>query len=314
VVANRSNAEDYRLSQDSMRCYAKFHGYQLLEVDISQNDTWQRICPQKDFMFQRHCITVQILNGLPSSSWLLFIDADIGIINPNRLIEEFLDPSIDLIFYDRTFNFEIMAGSYLTKKTNFSLQFLQYWANYEFHLPNSVHGTDNGAIQMVFMDLLLPSLQFSEREKCARIWEKSRDYHDLFVFEACARRVLASVNGSWPGRVKVLAKGEAWCRDGWLTSAMWSPGDFMFHGWQKRRMDRLEFAGWPSPFVSNVFNMSLCDTNQAYKNWRYKDSFIRTTNEIELVLTREKALANRDYQRALAEIHWKPFDLNNRSW
>jgi hypothetical protein len=41
-------------------------------------------------MFKRHCIAVKVMRERPHVEWFLFIDADVGLINPNRLIEEFL--------------------------------------------------------------------------------------------------------------------------------------------------------------------------------------------------------------------------------
>lgn len=51
--------------------------------------------------------------------WILFLDADIGVINPRHEIEEFIhertDAEIELIFFERLITWEIMAGSYLAK-------------------------------------------------------------------------------------------------------------------------------------------------------------------------------------------------------
>uniref|UniRef100_A0A915BLK3 Nucleotide-diphospho-sugar transferase domain-containing protein n=2 Tax=Parascaris univalens TaxID=6257 RepID=A0A915BLK3_PARUN len=260
VLKDRRNYEEYRLAQDSFECYAIYHKYPWMVVDLSANATLQRLCPQKDFMFARHCVVAHKMDDI-SVHWILFIDADMGVVNPNHLIEEWIDVDVDLIFYDRIFNFEIMAGSYIVRNSNYGRNFLNYWANYEYRLPPSFHGSDNGAIHNVFMELMVPQ-KVNERRRCEKVWNASKSFDDLFVYEACVREVLGRVN-KWPGKARILNKGIAWSRDTWLTNSMWCEKDFVLHGWQRRKMDAVIFASWPSPFTSVAFNMSFCGTDDA---------------------------------------------------
>ena len=66
-------------------------------------------------MFRRHCGIVYYMKNHPEIDYILFLDGDMGVINPNHIIEEYIDPSLDLIFYDRYYNYEIMAGAYIAK-------------------------------------------------------------------------------------------------------------------------------------------------------------------------------------------------------
>uniref|UniRef100_A0AC34FY05 Glycosyltransferase n=1 Tax=Panagrolaimus sp. ES5 TaxID=591445 RepID=A0AC34FY05_9BILA len=64
-------------------------------------------------MFKRHCITINYLNGNSDIEYLLFVDADMGIINPRHRIEDYIDPKYDMLFYERIYDYEIVAGSFL---------------------------------------------------------------------------------------------------------------------------------------------------------------------------------------------------------
>ncbi|VDK52568.1 unnamed protein product [Anisakis simplex] len=289
------------------------------EVNIIHvNSCWQAL-RMVLFMFTRHCVVAQTMQQL-NEQWILFIDADMGVINPNHLIEKWIDDEVDIIFYDRIYNYEIMAGSYLVRNSEYGRMFLNYWADYEKRLPSSFHGTDNGAIQVkfpatepnfrflfdhfrlfrqenVFMELMVPE-KINERKRCERIWNVSKSYDDLFVYEACARDVLGTVN-KWPGKARILKKGTAWARDAWLTNSRWCENDFILHGWKKTNLNEPPPVGWLLPFTSDTLNMSLCGTDEAGSNWKYNDTLMRSENEIKEMIGAVIAETNQSYHVAL---------------
>ncbi|RCN29773.1 START domain protein [Ancylostoma caninum] len=156
VVQNDHNKEQYQQAQDTIECYAVHHKYPFHYVNVESNATLSSTCLQKDFMFQRHCVVAELMSSWPEE-WLLFLDADMAVINPNHLIEEYIpsDPDIHIVFYKRIFNHEVMAGSYLIRNSGLSRKFLIHWSLYEFSLPKSFHGSDNGAIHGLQLIIIL---------------------------------------------------------------------------------------------------------------------------------------------------------------
>ncbi|KIH58173.1 hypothetical protein ANCDUO_11628, partial [Ancylostoma duodenale] len=102
----------------TLACYAKVQRYEYRVVNES---LYYELCTQTQTEFRRHCI-ISLL--LPNYDFILFIDANIGVVNPRRRIEEFIDDDADVVFYDRFHPSELMPGSYLVKNTKWARDFL----------------------------------------------------------------------------------------------------------------------------------------------------------------------------------------------
>ncbi|KAK6019384.1 hypothetical protein OSTOST_14984, partial [Ostertagia ostertagi] len=280
VVQDNSNKEQYQQAQDTISCYATYHGYPFHYVIVADNTTLTEICPQKDFMFQRHCVVAHMMS-LWDEQWLLFIDADMAIINPNHLIEEYIpsDPEVHIVFYNRIFNHEVMAGSYLTRNSQLLLQFLIALEQLRIHNLQSFHGSDNGAVHSAIVSYEVP-VEDGARKGCEKFWSSAKDYDTLSIYEG----------------------SSSWARDGWLTNSAWSEQDFILHGWQRRRKDKMRFARWHSPLVDATWNSALCAGPNAYFNWRYKDSFIEKNEEIQRRLNVTIRQVEADFQSIKATI------------
>ncbi|EYC23970.1 hypothetical protein Y032_0014g2246 [Ancylostoma ceylanicum] len=247
----------YEHAMSSVACYVRIWKYEFRIV--SSND-YQSECPHKDKFFRRHCIVARILG---SYDYLLFLDGDIGVVNPKRRIEDFLDADAEIIFYDRFYNWEVMAGAYLAKNSNWTKRFLDGFANYEFRLPKSFHGTDNGALHVsvylhtsgrfslspAYLAEVILGSNHDGLDSCLRIYGQSRDFDDLFMYEACIRELLG--NSTHFGPIKILRKGTAWARDNWITNSLWNPErDFMMHNWKLPQM--MTYKHIPLPYVLQV--------------------------------------------------------------
>ncbi|KAI6181472.1 hypothetical protein M3Y98_00833000 [Aphelenchoides besseyi] len=291
IVHNNSNSRDYLLAQSTTRCYSRLHGYPLIEINLERDVQYLVKCSGTDFMFLRHCILMELMSQRPEIDWFLFLDADMGVVNPNHLLEEYANPRADLIFYDRLFNYEIMAGSYFVKNTPFGRSFLNHWSEYEKRVdPQSFHGTDNGAIHEVFLDYFCLNCSRIQRRRCADIWRKSTSFHDLYLYESCARAILGvrrwyeNQNGS----LLLLSNARGyWARDTVHTNSRWSSEDFIMHMWKEKYRNAHIYLGWFTPFaVDPLASTAACDLfASAQLNWQYKDTFITPVNEIRKKLS-----------------------------
>ncbi|VDN05465.1 unnamed protein product, partial [Thelazia callipaeda] len=141
----------------------------------------------------------------------LFIDGDIAVINPKHRIEEFLITDKDIIFYNRLWGFEIMAGSFIAR-----LFYLNDLLCSKLGSNSCIHHDAAVGFKLATDNIIL---HVSFKLKFLR---KNYRYLDLMKKYA-----------TWSKHIKILPKGKSWSRDGWLTYSKWSDKDFMLHGWHE---------------------------------------------------------------------------------
>uniref|UniRef100_A0A914Z5I3 Uncharacterized protein n=1 Tax=Panagrolaimus superbus TaxID=310955 RepID=A0A914Z5I3_9BILA len=311
IVSEGADLSEYQLAINTLKCYSKLHHYGFHIEWV--NNTWYELCGQKQFMFIRHCIASNLLH---KHEWTLFLDADVAVINPTRLIDTFVQENekvADLIFFDRFFDWEIAAGSYLAKNSNYSKEFLMKFANSEFSLPNSFSGSDNGAIHWFFVEQFFGNYtsQLNSND-CYKIWEISKNFDDLFVYEACCRLILGETrlfhDPSGKGTVKVLPKGEAWMRDGWITDTKWSQEvDFMLHGWKhsiemptideanawSRASFRLKFGKWYRAIQNPTFDLNSCSNGTI--TWKWWSTYMISKIELQNLLMKKRVKVRQQF-------------------
>uniref|UniRef100_A0A1I7V276 Glyco_transf_7C domain-containing protein n=1 Tax=Caenorhabditis tropicalis TaxID=1561998 RepID=A0A1I7V276_9PELO len=295
IVKNDTDIREYQISLESVECYAYHRGYSFHLIKDTGPDA---VCQQKDHLFRRHCLVAMVLSEYRV---VAFLDADIGVVNPNRSIEQYEWSGHDITFYDRHQNWEVATGSYIARATPYALAFLNELANYEDKLPaDSFHGSDNGAIHMLLAEKLVPSDVLRD-SGCIELYKNSRNFEDLFGFEACIRELLN--NHRTTDKIRILGKGEGWVRDGWLTNSLWNPKlDFMIHGWKMSQLR--EVPDWelrPEPLTRNQWYNPLDRRSLEQCVWKYDSRLIGDEEEIKKSLEDTKQKVEELRKKALIE-------------
>ncbi|MFH4978593.1 hypothetical protein AB6A40_005302 [Gnathostoma spinigerum] len=284
ILDNKKKLKDYALGLDTMRCYCRGRGYNYIQLDLSTNNSFDKACKKQHIWYRRHCVLAEILKRAPvynsSGTWFVAVDADTGVINPRHKIQEWIDDTVDIIFYNRIWQFELMAGIFMVKKGLLAEEFLMRWSAYPEIEPKSMVHYDNVVIHSVVMDMMKPQRP-AERKICDQLLSISTNFAEAFVYEACARVVMRNMSFDG-GKILIYKKGGSWCRDGWLTSSKWCPNDFFFHGWQIRSKTGHEL--YEQSILSHTFKDSDCLPDNFLDAWQYNKSFMDSCENIEAAL------------------------------
>ncbi|KAI6223407.1 hypothetical protein M3Y95_00886900 [Aphelenchoides besseyi] len=303
-VAVNSDHEQrlYKIAQASLKCYLKSTNYSYFYVNVDNDERTRGLCNQSNIYYKRHCVGSYYLNDV---DWMLFLDGDIGVVNPNHCIEEWIDDRVDMLFYERFFNWEIMAGSFMMKNTEQSRKFLLDWANMEQQEFDGFTGYDNGVLQIQILKSALPNA-VAEIAACDAIYHRSKTLEQYYDYVTCVKLQLGAVR-VFPGVLRIFRRGHGWARDGQLTGNRWSDVDFLMHAWKNSNLN----ATW---YDANVFktipNPEEC--GDGYKGWNWLEEKKSTVDETRKTLAAFEIGVARGYPKEGRDLpHLIEADVRN---
>uniref|UniRef100_A0AC34FZC2 Hexosyltransferase n=1 Tax=Panagrolaimus sp. ES5 TaxID=591445 RepID=A0AC34FZC2_9BILA len=118
AVAKASDYEEFVYAINATKCYAAHFGYQMHIIELYENHELEKNCNHTHLFFKRHCALAWLMeSNRLTIDYALYLDADMGVINPCHTIQEYVvkDVRVHLTFYERYFNVQFAAGSYIAK-------------------------------------------------------------------------------------------------------------------------------------------------------------------------------------------------------
>ncbi|CAD5213793.1 unnamed protein product [Bursaphelenchus okinawaensis] len=253
----------YKIAKDTLACYLKSTNYTVFYVDIFNDTEVTKQCNYANLFFQKHCAASVYLKKV---DWLMVLDADTAVINPNHCIEEYIDERVDVILYERFFNFEFASGNYLVRNTPFGHKFLLEWAEHDkLQATKGFSGADNGVIHIHVLKLVMPEA-LNEIATCLDVYYTQRNLQEYYGYVYCVRNVLGA-SRFFPGKIRILRRGLAFVRDGFFTYNHFCARDFMFHGIKENDVGKVRFG---TPLAKPV-DLEQCGTG-GYNGWYMEQS------------------------------------------
>ncbi|CEF69033.1 Protein of unknown function DUF273 family-containing protein [Strongyloides ratti] len=293
VVVVDVNSIDYNKENfETIKCYSLHNSYSFVVITILSYPHLFIDCKQKSFVFQRHCVVAKFAEKYQKIfKYIIFVSENVGIINPVHKLENYLlKKNEEMIFYEKISNNEISTDSYIFKNTNYSRNFLKFFANYECSVPEMYNKNDNSAIQTVFVTLFGGDQYLNIYNHCINIWFKGTTLNENIIFESCMRWLLSMLNENEgksymlfdDKRVVLLGKKSKrkWIRDGKLYNWHFGYKDFFFSNWNTNKLSINNFSFKKNSTSTNV----LCKSRRYINMWKYNSSMKLPQHFINLTM------------------------------
>jgi len=135
---------------------------------------------------------------LNENDFLYAIDSDVIAHNYEGDWQWKNEDIYDLIFFERFWNGEVVAGGFGVKNNKKTRKFLKMWANLEIGHPQGFHSFDNGAIHLALMKWFI-GVNDTQVKKCTNIYYAldgdNLNLTPYWKFINCARKTLGM--GEW---------------------------------------------------------------------------------------------------------------------
>eukprot|EP00392_Amoebophrya_sp_AT5.2_P019055 g19759.t1 len=216
-----------------MQCYARKHGYRFELLNLNSPEFQQCNAKyQTDFFFRKHCAVAQVLKarqrpmdwylqqeGAGASSsyppnlsaknseydYYFVVDSDMALAGAELKLDSWIEQNpADVTFYERSWNFEVMAGNYIVRNTPFATEFLERWAAFYHRRPPGFSSSDQGAIHQLLVETL--HLQGADRcnEQYRKLTASVMDLKPYFAFVSCTKKLLGPPR-DWATKITLSA-------------------------------------------------------------------------------------------------------------
>uniref|UniRef100_A0A0N4ZDZ7 Nucleotide-diphospho-sugar transferase domain-containing protein n=1 Tax=Parastrongyloides trichosuri TaxID=131310 RepID=A0A0N4ZDZ7_PARTI len=298
----------YIEAEEMNECYAIQHKYSLITLYDNRDFDITYNCKQFDFSFRRHCILANFAyRNKNLYDYILFIDSDMGVINPAQKLEKYLPKGKEeIIFYERYFNHEIAAGSFIFKNKDYARHLLHYIANYEGRLPLTYSCRDNVILHGAIVEYISSGIYGKEFINCNNFLSDIQNFTTCEIYVACMRWILNKVDEnnnyydyqSFSNKKIIILKKfseRRWVRDIWLTKFQFSEADFFLHDLKSEKF----FYNKRFILDEFIFNRDLCEGPDFMDAWKYNKSAVTDTSTINKKLMEWKNKADRNFLKLL---------------